>query len=201
MDYTPPGSPVLGDSPGKNTEVGSHSLLQRIFPTRDRTYVYCLAGRFLTTEPPVKPCPTSLLQEMQIKRTMRCLCRLLCPPLSLRVCSNSCPLSPCCYLTVSSSHPLSPPALWILSKTLQRTNVGENMEKRGPWGTVDGIVNWCSHYGKQYGDPSKTENRTSMSSSNSTSRYLSEVKKTLTWKTMCILMFIATLFTIAKAWK
>ena len=27
---------------------------------RDRTYVYCLAGRFLTTEPPVKPCPASL---------------------------------------------------------------------------------------------------------------------------------------------
>ena len=29
--------------------------------------------------------------------------RLLCPPLSPRVCSNSCPLSQCCYLTISSS--------------------------------------------------------------------------------------------------
>ena len=29
--------------------------------------------------------------------------RLLCPPLSLRVCSNSCPLSQWCYLTISSS--------------------------------------------------------------------------------------------------
>ena len=29
--------------------------------------------------------------------------KLLCPPLSLGVCSNSCPLSQRCYLTVSSS--------------------------------------------------------------------------------------------------
>ena len=28
MDYSPPGSSVHGDSPGKNTEVGCHALLQ-----------------------------------------------------------------------------------------------------------------------------------------------------------------------------
>ena len=33
--------------------------------------------------------------------------RFLCPPLSPRVCSNSCPLSWWCYLTISSSAPLS----------------------------------------------------------------------------------------------
>ena len=32
------------DSPGKNTGVGCHSLLQGIFP-RDGTWVSCLAGR------------------------------------------------------------------------------------------------------------------------------------------------------------
>ena len=32
--------------------------------------------------------------------------RLLCPPLSPRVCSDSCPLSQWCYLTISSCHPL-----------------------------------------------------------------------------------------------
>jgi len=32
MDYSPPGSSVLGDSPGKNTGVGCHALLQGIFP-------------------------------------------------------------------------------------------------------------------------------------------------------------------------
>ena len=35
MDYNPPGSSVHGDSPGKNTGVSCHALLQGIFPTRE----------------------------------------------------------------------------------------------------------------------------------------------------------------------
>ena len=34
MDYSPPGSSVHGDSPGNNTEVDCHALLQGIFPTQ-----------------------------------------------------------------------------------------------------------------------------------------------------------------------
>ena len=34
MDYHPPGSSIHGDSPGKNTGVGCHALLQGIFPTQ-----------------------------------------------------------------------------------------------------------------------------------------------------------------------
>ena len=34
MDYSPPGSSVHGDSPGKNTGVGCHAFLQGIFPTQ-----------------------------------------------------------------------------------------------------------------------------------------------------------------------
>ena len=34
MDCSPPGSSVHEDSPGKNTAVGGHALLQRIFPTQ-----------------------------------------------------------------------------------------------------------------------------------------------------------------------
>ena len=34
MDYSPPASSVHGESPGKNTEVGCHALLQGIFPTQ-----------------------------------------------------------------------------------------------------------------------------------------------------------------------
>ena len=34
MDYSLPGSCVHGDSPGKNTGVGCHALLQGIFPTQ-----------------------------------------------------------------------------------------------------------------------------------------------------------------------
>ena len=35
MVCSPPGSSVHGDSPGKNTGVGCHALLQGIFPTQD----------------------------------------------------------------------------------------------------------------------------------------------------------------------
>ena len=34
MDCSPPGSSVHGDSPGQNTGVGYHALLQGIFPTQ-----------------------------------------------------------------------------------------------------------------------------------------------------------------------
>ncbi|CAI9174660.1 unnamed protein product [Rangifer tarandus platyrhynchus] len=34
MDCSPPGSSVHGDSPGKNTGMSSHALLQEIFPTQ-----------------------------------------------------------------------------------------------------------------------------------------------------------------------
>ena len=34
MDYSPPGSSVHGDSPGKNAGVGCHALLQGIFVTQ-----------------------------------------------------------------------------------------------------------------------------------------------------------------------
>ena len=44
MDCSPPGSPVHGDSPGKNTGVACHALLQGIFPTQ----VSRIAGGFFT---------------------------------------------------------------------------------------------------------------------------------------------------------
>ena len=36
------------NSPGQNTEAGSLSLLQGIFPTRDRTQISSIAGGFFT---------------------------------------------------------------------------------------------------------------------------------------------------------
>ena len=41
MDCSQPGSSVHGDSPGKNTRVGCHALLQGIFPTHGLTQVSC----------------------------------------------------------------------------------------------------------------------------------------------------------------
>ena len=46
------------DSPGRNTGVGCHALLQGRFPTRDRTHVSCgscIAGGFFTSEPQGSP--------------------------------------------------------------------------------------------------------------------------------------------------
>ena len=51
MDCSLPGSSVHGNSPGKNTRVGFHALLQGIFPTQGsnpglshyRWILYCLS--------------------------------------------------------------------------------------------------------------------------------------------------------------
>ena len=58
MDRSPPGSSVLGGSPGKSTGVGGRALLQGIFPTQDRSrvsYISCIAGGFSPLAPPGKP--------------------------------------------------------------------------------------------------------------------------------------------------
>ena len=49
MDCSPPGSSVHGNSPGKNTGLGCHALLQEIFPTQGWTQVSHIAGRFFTS--------------------------------------------------------------------------------------------------------------------------------------------------------
>ena len=48
LGCSPPGSSVHEDSPGKNTGVGCHALLQGIFPTQGSTQVSCIAGQFFT---------------------------------------------------------------------------------------------------------------------------------------------------------
>ena len=57
IDCSSLGSLVLsGDSPGKNTGVGCHSLLQGIFLTQGiEPTSPVLAGKFFTSEPPGKP--------------------------------------------------------------------------------------------------------------------------------------------------
>ena len=63
MNYSPPGSSFHEDSPGQNTRMGFHALLQGIFPTQGSN-----PGLLLCREPPGKPRNTgvgglSLLQE------------------------------------------------------------------------------------------------------------------------------------------
>ena len=44
---------------------------------------------------------------------------------------------------------------WLQSKSLQRINAGEGVEKREPSYTVGGNANKYSHYGEQCGDSLK----------------------------------------------
>ena len=48
MDDSPPGSSVHGDSPGKNTGVGCHALLQGMFPTQGPNPGLLHCRRFFT---------------------------------------------------------------------------------------------------------------------------------------------------------
>ena len=68
IDYSPPGSSVHGDSPGKSTELNCHALLQEIFPTQGSKPGLPHAGRLLS-EPRGKTKNTcmrslSLLEEI-----------------------------------------------------------------------------------------------------------------------------------------
>ena len=44
---------------------------------------------------------------------------------------------------------------WPSSKSLQKIDVGEGVEKMEPSYTVGGNLNWCTHCGKRYGDSSE----------------------------------------------
>jgi len=44
---------------------------------------------------------------------------------------------------------------WPASKILQTVNAGEGVEKKEPYYTFGGIVNWCNHCGKQHRDSSE----------------------------------------------
>ena len=57
MDCSPPGSTVHGDSPGENTGVGCHTLLEGIFPTQGLNpgLPHCRWILYQTSRPSGKP--------------------------------------------------------------------------------------------------------------------------------------------------
>ena len=87
---------------------------------------------------------------------------------------------------------------WPLSKSSQTINAGEGVEKWEHSCTVDGNVNWYSHYGRLYGHSLKTRNKTTIWPSNPTPRYIRWGNQT---EKECIPLFTAALFTIARTWK
>ena len=77
--------------------------------------------------------------------------------------------------------------------------MSEVVEKREPLCTVGGNINWCSHYGKQYGSSSKTLKIEPLyvAASPPLGIYSKKIK-TLTQKGICIFMPIAPLCILAK---
>ena len=47
----------------------------------------------------------------------------------------------------------------LILKNLQKIIAGESVEKRDSSYTFGENINWCSHYGEQYGVSLKTKNR------------------------------------------
>ena len=74
------------------------------------------------------------------------------------------------------------------------------MEKREPSCTVGGNVNWCSHYGEQYGGSSK-KLKIELPYDPAVPLLGVYPKKTILRKDACSPTFIATVFTIARTWK
>ena len=73
------------------------------------------------------------------------------------------------------------------------------MEKRETSYTVGGNVNWCSHYGKQYGGSSK--NKIELLYDPAIPLLGIYPDKTIIWKYTRTPVFIATLCTVAKTWE
>ena len=77
-----------------------------------------------------------------------------------------------------------------------------DVEKREPLCTVGGIVNWYSHYGKQYRVSSKILSiDLPYDPAIPVLGIYSKEMKTLVWKDICTPVFIAALFTITKTGK
>ena len=89
---------------------------------------------------------------------------------------------------------------WSSSKNLQTINAGEGVEKRECSCTVDGNVNWYSHYGRRYGDSLK---KLGIKPPYDPAIPLlgTYPEETKIESDTCIPLFTAALFTIARTWK
>ena len=73
------------------------------------------------------------------------------------------------------------------------------MEKREPTYSAGRNINWCSHYGKQYGNFLKLKRE--LPYDLAIALWGMYPEETLIWKYTCTPMFIVTLFTAVKTWK
>ena len=93
---------------------------------------------------------------------------------------------------------LTPTRMVIIKKPTNKR--WRRCEKKEPFYTVGGNVNWCSHYRKQYGGSLK-KLKIKLLHDPAVPLLGIYLDKTKTGKDSCPPMFMATLFTIAKTWK
>jgi len=92
------------------------------------------------------------------------------------------------------------------SKSLQIINAGKGMEKREPpWTSLEPssivAVNWYSHYGRRYGDSFKKKLGIEPPFAPAIPHLGIYPEETKIERDICIPLFIAALFTIARTWK
>ena len=69
VDYSPPGSSVQWNSPGKDTGVGCRFFLQGIFPTQgSEPGPLALQADSLSSKPPGKPYMTNMLIQINTRK-------------------------------------------------------------------------------------------------------------------------------------
>ena len=110
MHCSPPGSSVHWDSPGKNTGVGCHTLLQGIFPTQGSN-THLLLGRWVLFHWGAGKGPAGLPVHSRL-------------PLHLT-------LPPCTFLTLSSPAGRFPASFWDFFRTKWR--LGLSAEEADLW--------------------------------------------------------------------
>ena len=90
----------------------------------------------------------------------------------------------------------------IIKKRQQITSVGKDMEKRKPSHTIGRNVNWCHHYGKQYGEPSEKYKQIYHTIQKfHLWVFISRKQKQQIENIHAPILFITALFMIAQIWK
>ena len=92
------------------------------------------------------------------------------------------------------------PARMAIIKNSTTISAGEGVEKKEPYHTLGGIVNWCNHCGKTV---RRCLRKLNIELPFDPAIPLLSIypEKTMTCKDPCTPMFTAALFTIAETWK